>query len=361
MSHSKFSQQLLQWFDIAGRKDLPWQININPYRVWVSEIMLQQTQVSTVIPYYDRFMARFPDVVSLTLAPDDDVLALWTGLGYYARARNLHKTAKMICEDFGGVFPADPETIQTLPGIGRSTAAAIYSIACGGRAPILDGNVKRVLSRYATIGGWAGNKEVENRLWLLAEELTPQTRVADYTQAIMDLGATLCTRSKPQCSSCPVQSGCQAFATNSQSEHPGKKPRKVTPVREIHMLIIENTAGEILLEQRPNSGIWGGLWSLPEVANHDDALYYIDTKLNTKAELQAWPVMRHTFSHFHLDISPIHIKLSGEIAAVAEARVEERQQLWYKGHTKQQVGLAAPVKKLLDAVFSQNSLREAST
>ena len=212
MSKQLFSEQLLQWFDIAGRKDLPWQQDISPYRVWVSEIMLQQTQVSTVIPYYLRFMARFPDIVSLALAPNDEVLALWTGLGYYARARNLHKAAKVICEDFGGVFPSDPETIQTLPGIGRSTAAAIYSIAIGGRAPILDGNVKRVLSRYAAIDGWPGVKDVESQLWLLAEDLTPKNRVADYTQAIMDLGATLCTRSKPQMPrAARCKTGCAAL------------------------------------------------------------------------------------------------------------------------------------------------------
>jgi A/G-specific adenine glycosylase len=356
MSKQLFSEQLLQWFDIAGRKDLPWQQDICPYRVWVSEIMLQQTQVSTVIPYYLRFMARFPDIVSLALAPNDEVLALWTGLGYYARARNLHKAAKMICEDFGGVFPGDPETIQTLPGIGRSTAAAIYSIAIGGRAPILDGNVKRVLSRYAAIDGWPGIKDVESQLWLLAEDLTPKKRVADYTQAIMDLGATLCTRSKPKCPECPIQSGCEAYAAGTQTNYPGKKPKKVTPVREIHLLIIENPAGEILLEQRPNSGIWGGLWSLPEAIDADAASHYLDNTLNAKGQIQAWPNIRHTFSHFHLDITPLHIKLKSDISTT----MEPREMLWYKGHSNQQVGLAAPVKKLLDAVFSQDLLRKHS-
>jgi A/G-specific adenine glycosylase len=350
-----FSQQLLAWFDIAGRKDLPWQQGITPYRVWVSEIMLQQTQVTTVINYYQRFMARFPTVTSLAEAPTDDVLALWTGLGYYARARNLHKAAKLVCDDFGGELPHDHQQLQLLPGVGPSTAAAIFSIACNGRAPILDGNVKRVLTRYAAIDGWPGIKQVESQLWKLAEELTPDNRVADYTQAIMDLGATLCTRSKPQCPSCPVQNNCQSFAANAQTQYPGKKPRKQIPSRQVHMLILENKSGEILLEQRPDSGIWGGLWSFPEAANTDELDHYLHNKLNAKGTKQQWPVIRHTFSHFHLDITPVHIHLDTDINAV----MEDRPQLWYKGHPEQQVGLAAPVKKLLDAVFSSDLLREA--
>ena len=350
-----FSQQLLAWFDVAGRKDLPWQQDITPYRVWVSEIMLQQTQVATVIDYYQRFMARFPTVQSLADAPSDDVLALWTGLGYYARARNLHKAAKMVCDEFDGEFPHDHNALQQLPGIGRSTAAAIYSIACKGRAPILDGNVKRVLTRYAAIDGWPASKHVESQLWDLAEELTPDKRVADYTQAIMDLGATLCTRSKPQCPSCPVQNNCQSYANNTQTDYPSKKPKKQIPTRQVHMLIIENNQGEILLEQRPSSGIWGGLWSFPEAANADELDHYIDQNLGANSTKQHWPLMRHTFSHFHLDITPVHIRLHSEINTVMEAK----QQLWYKGHPEQQVGLAAPVKKLLDAVFSSDLLREA--
>ena len=354
-SKHTFSQQLLAWFDVAGRKDLPWQQDITPYRVWVSEIMLQQTQVTTVIDYYQRFMARFPTVQNLADAPTDDVLALWTGLGYYARARNLHKAAKLVCDEFGGEFPHDHELLQQLPGVGRSTAAAIYSIACNGRAPILDGNVKRVLTRYAAIDGWPALKHVESQLWDLAEELTPDKRVADYTQAIMDLGATLCTRSKPQCPSCPVQNNCQSFASNTQTSYPSKKPKKQIPTRQVHMLIIENNHGEILLEQRPDSGIWGGLWSFPEAANANELDHYIDQNLSTNSSKQHWPLMRHTFSHFHLDITPVHIHLHGEINTVMEAK----PQLWYKGHPEQQVGLAAPVKKLLDAVFSSDLLREA--
>lgn len=354
-SKHTFSQQLLAWFDVAGRKDLPWQQDITPYRVWVSEIMLQQTQVTTVIDYYQRFMARFPTVQNLADAPTDDVLALWTGLGYYARARNLHKAAKLVCDEFGGEFPHDHELLQQLPGVGRSTAAAIYSIACNGRAPILDGNVKRVLTRYAAIDGWPALKHVESQLWDLAEELTPDKRVADYTQAIMDLGATLCTRSKPQCTSCPVQNNCQSFTSNTQTNYPSKKPKKQIPTRQVHMLIIENNQGEILLEQRPNSGIWGGLWSFPEAANANELDHYIDQNLGVSSTKQHWPLMRHTFSHFHLDITPVHIHLHGEINTVMEAK----PQLWYKGHPEQQVGLAAPVKKLLDAVFSSDLLREA--
>lgn len=349
-----FSQQLLAWFDIAGRKDLPWQQNINPYRVWVSEIMLQQTQVTTVIDYYQRFMAQFPTVTSLAEAPVDQVLALWTGLGYYARARNLHKAAKLISGGFDGEFPHDHQLLQQLPGVGRSTAAAIFSIACNGRAPILDGNVKRVLTRYAAIEGWPGIKHVENQLWELAEELTPEHRVADYTQAIMDLGATLCTRSKPQCSHCPVQHNCASFAAGTQTLYPSKKPKKAIPTRQVFMLIIENKQGEVLLEQRPASGIWGGLWSFPETATSDELDHYLDKNCIANTTKQQWPVMRHTFSHFHLEITPIHVRLDRDFNTVMEAK----QQLWYKGHPEQHVGLAAPVKKLLDAVFSADLLRE---
>ena len=348
---NSFSLRLLRWFDQHGRKDLPWQQDITPYRVWVSEIMLQQTQVATVIPYYQRFMARFPDVASLAAAHIDEVLALWTGLGYYARARNLHRAAQTVISDWEGVFPSQQDDIQTLPGIGRSTAAAITSIACGGSAAILDGNVKRVLSRHAAIDGWPGKREVEQQLWALAEQYTPSERTADYTQAIMDLGATLCRRSKPDCERCPVADDCKAKAMQRQSDYPGKKPRKTLPVKRTHMLLIENPAGEILLEKRPASGIWGGLWSLPEVEDDGDITDTLERLIGFEAPPQALGELRHTFSHYHLDIQPQHIRLSREPARIMEAD----RQLWYKGAQHQPLGLAAPVKKLLDSLL-QNDL-----
>ena len=224
-----FSKKLLTWWDKSGRKDLPWQKNINPYRVWVSEIMLQQTQVTTVIPYFEKFMTKFPNVQSLAMANVDQVLHLWTGLGYYARARNLHKTAIIICEQYSARFPCDIDTMQSLPGIGRSTAAAILSIANGAHHAILDGNVKRVLTRLHTVDGWPGENKVMQQLWQLAEQYTPKKRVADYTQAIMDLGATLCTRSKPTCEQCPAQNQCLSFLQSRQTEFPNKKPKKQSP------------------------------------------------------------------------------------------------------------------------------------
>ncbi len=355
MTESSFSQRLLAWFDQHGRKDLPWQQNINPYRVWVSEIMLQQTQVNTVIPYYQRFMARFPTVQALASAAPDEVLALWTGLGYYARARNLHKAANTIVDQHGGEFPRQQDDIQALAGIGRSTAAAIVSIACGGSAAILDGNVKRVLSRHDAVAGWPGKREVEQQLWQLAERYTPAQRAADYTQAIMDLGATLCRRSKPDCAQCPVSEDCKAKAMARQADYPGKKPRKVLPVKTTQMLLIQNPAGEILLEKRPDSGIWGGLWSLPELDSDGDIADYLDRQLGLEAGAEALAPLRHTFSHYHLDIHPQHIRLRREPARIMEAG----RQLWYKGGLQQPLGLAAPVKKLLDSLIHHDLLTEA--
>lgn len=261
----RFARNLLHWYDKHGRHDLPWHHNRNAYRVWVSEIMLQQTQVTTVIPYFEAFMARFPDVRALASAPEDDVLSHWSGLGYYARARNLHKAAKQVVMEFGGEFPADQETLESLTGIGRSTAAAILAQAFGKRATILDGNVKRVLARYHAVPGWPGQSAVLNKLWEHAENHTPEERVKDYTQAIMDLGAMVCTRNKPECKTCPVNDGCQAYNRDEVQRYPGPKPRKEKPEKTTWMLILEDTKGRILLERRPPTGIWGGLWSLPEL------------------------------------------------------------------------------------------------
>lgn len=248
-NNEAFSQQVLQWFDRHGRKNLPWQKNINPYRVWISEVMLQQTQVATVIPYFENFMARFPTVADLAWAQTDDVLHLWSGLGYYSRARNLHKAANMVMDTFVGEFPRSVEELTQLPGIGLSTAGAIASISMGIRAPILDGNVKRVLTRYQAIAGWPGQSAVTKQLWSIAEEYTPHHRNADYTQAMMDLGAMICTRTKPSCLICPLQQDCLAHAAGEETRYPESKPKKEKPERSIRMLMVINEFGEVLLEK----------------------------------------------------------------------------------------------------------------
>ncbi|WP_137819402.1 A/G-specific adenine glycosylase [Pseudomonas sp. 2FG] len=342
MSPEQFSGAVLGWYDRHGRKDLPWQQEINPYRVWVSEIMLQQTQVSTVLGYFDRFMDALPSVQALAAAPEDEVLHLWTGLGYYTRARNLQKTAKTLMAEHGGEFPRDVEHLTALPGIGRSTAGAIASLSMGLRAPILDGNVKRVLARYTAQDGYPGEPKVAKQLWDAAERFTPRERVNHYTQAMMDLGATLCTRSKPSCLLCPLQSGCRAHLLGRESAYPTPKPRKSLPQKRTLMPILANREGAILLYRRPSSGLWGGLWSLPEL----DDLQSLDLlasrhalELGTRREL---PGLTHSFSHFQLAIEPWLIQVEAAAASVAEA-----DWLWYNLATPPRLGLAAPVKKLL--------------
>ncbi len=338
------SKRVLQWFDHSGRKDLPWQHDINPYRVWVSEIMLQQTQVSTVIPYFLKFMEELPTVEDLAAASDDHVLHLWTGLGYYSRARNLHKTARLVCEQYQGSFPDTVEQLCELPGIGRSTAGAIVSIAFQLPAAILDGNVKRVLARFHAIEGWPGQSAVLKSLWQVAEAHSPEKRVADYSQAMMDLGATLCTRSKPDCPECPLKKDCMANEQASQTQYPGKKPKKTLPVKTTQMLIIKNAEGELLLEKRPPSGIWGGLWVFPQITAEEDPSHFCKDKLGqTPQQLEQWDNHRHTFSHYHLDISPIVITLDVTPSIVMEGD----QQLWYNLHQPATIGLAAPIKKLM--------------
>ena len=339
-----FSRAVLTWFDKHGRKTLPWQQGITPYRVWLSEIMLQQTQVTTVIPYFERFVARFPDVASLAAAPIDDVLHLWTGLGYYARARNLHRCAQTIMRDYGGQFPDSVEALAELPGIGRSTAGAIVSIAFKQRAAILDGNVKRVLARHHAVAGWPGDASTLKTLWTHAETYTPNKRVNDYTQAMMDLGATLCTRNKPACERCPVMNTCVAYATGKVSLYPGKKPKKTLPEKTVQLLMLRNPAGDILLQQRPPQGIWGGLWSFPEIALDVDAQRYAEDRYGKVSTSETWGAYRHTFSHYHLDITPVLIQFKKMPLTIPEAH----QTLWYNPHQPGTIGLAAPVKKLLE-------------
>lgn len=337
-----FAERVLAWYQEYGRKTLPWQLNKTPYRVWVSEIMLQQTQVATVIPYYQAFMARFPDALSLANAEQNEVLHLWTGLGYYARARNLHKAAQTIRDHYQGQFPSQFEEVLGLPGIGRSTAGAVLSLSMGQHHGILDGNVKRVLARWLAQEGWPGQKIVENQLWDQVARLTPNQGVAEYNQAMMDLGATLCTRSKPKCEQCPVSDDCQALALGTPSAFPHSKPKKtVQPVKKAHLLLVKQ-GSQLLLQQRPPQGIWGGLYCFPEFDN-ELALKDWLKRYPDASEPQPLTGFRHTFSHFHLDISPWLVEIPhqpNEIMAASE-------RLWYNLEQPASVGLAAATTKLL--------------
>ena len=303
-SAGDFAHRVIAWQKQSGRHDLPWQQHGrkgDPYRIWLAEIMLQQTQVATVIPYYQRFLARFPDLARLAAAPSEEVMALWSGLGYYARARNLQRAAQLIVAQWGGRFPRNADDIQTLPGIGRSTAAAIAVFAFGARAAILDGNVKRVLARTFGIEGFPGDKAVENRLWALAETLLPERGIKAYTQGLMDLGATLCTRSRPRCGACPLAAQCVALRENCIAELPSPRARRAVPQRAVTLLVLR-CRGRVLLERRPPKGIWGGLLSLPELAAGQPARRY--------AGATQLPVVRHAFTHFRLDITPLLCKVS---------------------------------------------------
>lgn len=342
MSPEQFQAHILHWFDKHGRKDLPWQQQISPYRVWVSEIMLQQTQVTTVIPYFQRFIAQFPDVQTLAAETLDNVLSYWSGLGYYARARNLHKTAQIIVAS-GGVFPSNIEDIIALPGIGRSTAGAILSIAGGQSHPILDGNVKRVLTRFHGVFGWTGDTKVVKELWVISSRYTPQQRAADYTQAMMDMGATLCTRSKPACADCPVNAGCYAYRERKTDKLPVAKPKKKLPVKENIMLLMTDSAGNVLLQRRPPTGIWGGLWSLPEFSGWAEMEQWIDSWGFVQSPWRVLSQQRHTFSHYHLDYSVACTRGENRTNYVMEAN----NAVWYKASQIATLGLPAPIKRVL--------------
>ncbi len=342
-----FASAILEWYENYGRKSLPWQQDKTAYSVWLSEIMLQQTQVATVIPYYQRFLERFPTVIDLANAEQDEVLHLWTGLGYYARARNLHKAAKVVAEQYNGEFPLNIEEMNALPGIGRSTAAAILSSVYKQPHAILDGNVKRTLARSFAVEGWPGQKKVENQLWLYAEEHTPEFDVDKYNQAMMDMGAMVCTRSKPKCTLCPIESLCIANKQGNQLDYPGKKPKKEKPVKEAWFVMLHHD-GKVWLEQRPQSGIWGGLFCFPEHENAD-IQYQIDQRGITDSDIKHQSQLiafRHTFSHYHLDITPILVDLSKQPNVVMEAN----KGLWYNLSQPEEIGLAAPVKQLLESL-----------
>jgi len=338
-----FAERLLDWFDAHGRKDLPWQHPKEAYRIWVSEIMLQQTQVQTVIPYFERFMARFPDVIALASAAQDEVLQHWSGLGYYARARNLHKAAQTIRDEFGGAFPGTLEAAMELPGIGQSTAGAILSLAFDQRHTILDGNVKRVLARHEAVEGWPGTTSVAKTLWEIAERHTPADRTAAYTQAIMDLGATLCTRSKPACERCPVATDCTAHSSGSVTEFPGRKPKKEKPLRATTM-VIARYDGHVYLERRPESGIWGGLWSLPEMQGNAVDDWCRDMLASGATDIEPWQLLRHSFSHYDLDIQPIVVRVDPPLSKVADSG----DAAWHRIGDEPPGGMAAPVHKLIE-------------
>jgi len=351
LSNKKFADKVVRWFSLHGRKDLPWQVQPTPYRVWISEVMLQQTQVATVIPYFERFMISFPSVEALADAAIDDVLHHWSGLGYYARARNLHKSAQRIRAEFDNQFPSDFDDVLALPGVGRSTAGAILALSGNERHAILDGNVKRVLARHNAIDGWAGKPAVARALWEIAEEKTPTKDIAKYTQAMMDLGAAVCTRTKPRCPECPVVDSCEAHALGKELEFPGKRPKKVKPLKQKHMLMVQN-GNEVYLERRPAAGIWGGLWSFPELDDENEIEAWCDRVIGTlPVDVERWDTVRHRFTHFDLDIEPIVVTLSHGACKVQDSGEE----VWYNVNSPQQLGIAAPVSDLIDKLKEQSS------
>jgi A/G-specific adenine glycosylase len=402
-----FAERLLAWFDRHGRKHLPWQQDPTPYRVWVSEVMLQQTQVATVIPYYERFMRRFPTIDALAAAPLDEVLHLWTGLGYYARARNLQACAQALIARHAGEFPSEVEAVSALPGIGRSTAGAILALARGERHPILDGNVKRVLARVFGIDGDPSSAPVQKTLWAHAEACTPTARIAAYTQGIMDLGATLCTRVRPACTVCPMSDACVAAREGRQAELPGAKARRARPAREAVLLIAETGERDsraVLVERRPMPGLWGGLWSPPQFESESAALDWCRRELGEFGARETLPPIEHGFTHFDLRLNPIRVRctpargvsylrdvrdvrgvsgVSGEsgesglsevrgvrdssgahdvsaASAVAnvsamtdvDAVTETQDRLWYLLHAPPKIGLPQPIHRLFERLLT---------
>ncbi|MCC7218129.1 MAG: A/G-specific adenine glycosylase [Burkholderiales bacterium] len=342
MPTTSFAARVTAWQRAHGRHDLPWQRTRDAYRIWLSEIMLQQTQVAAVVPYYARFLAQFPDVAALARAPLDDVLALWSGLGYYRRAHHLHAAARAIMRDHGGTFPHDAAALAALPGIGRSTAAAIAALAFGARAAILDGNVKRVLARHRGIDGWPGSPKVEAALWKVAEAELPARAVAAYTQGLMDLGATVCTRASPRCDACPVAADCVARRAGRTAALPAPRPRKELPHRSVRVLLIER-GGEVLLEKRPPTGVWSGLWSLPECPLDGDVCDVVRARFGARVDVRdALPPIEHGFTHFALTLHPQRVA-----ARRWPARAEAPETLWLSPADAQHAALPAPIRKLL--------------
>ncbi len=343
----RFSQAVLSWYRQHGRTDLPWQQDRDPYRVWLSEIMLQQTRVKTVIPYFNRFVQYFPTVACLANAELDAVLGHWSGLGYYARARHLHRAARIIVHEHAGRFPETREEIMALPGVGRSTAGAILAFCFGQREPILDGNVRRVLTRFLALAGHPADAKVNRILWTVAERLTPARQVASYTQAIMDLGATVCTRSRPDCPSCPVHTDCKAYAKGNPVGYPTPKRKKPRPEREIQLWVIEDSTGSVLLERRPDRGIWGGLWSLPETPAGSSCLPgRLQDLVLEPVESHALPPLQHGLSHFDLWIYLRRFRMH----TFPHPTMDESCYLWYNPREPQNIGLPAVIQRLLVSI-----------
>jgi A/G-specific adenine glycosylase len=360
-SDPDFSTAIICWQKQHGRHALPWQNTRDAYRIWLSEIMLQQTQVAAVIPYYQRFLIRFPDVQSLAAAAPEEVMEHWSGLGYYSRARNLHRCAQQVVAEYGGAFPSDPAVLAELPGIGRSTAAAIAAFSYGTRAAILDGNVKRVFCRVFGIDGFPGAKPVEDALWRRAVALLPQREVEAYTQGLMDMGATLCTRSKPSCNVCPLAQRCVALAAARVHQLPVRKPKKAIPEKHTAMLVITD-GDHVLLEQRPDSGIWGGLLSLPEVGHlggadigprqeFDTLIEYAVAPFGVWGSCERLQPFSHGFTHFKLHVVPYRVRLVRRLE-----RAGEGTHVWLKTDRLAGAALPAPVKKLLLALFGEADL-----
>lgn len=344
-----FAQKVIAWQKQHGRHDLPWQNTINPYAIWVSEVMLQQTQVAAVIGYYQRFMERFPDIASLANATQEEVMQHWSGLGYYSRARNLHNAAQKIVEDYVGIFPQRFSDILALPGIGRSTAAAISTFAFDIPHPILDGNVKRVFARYFLVEGWTGAPKVEEQLWQLTEHYMPAIDASAYTQGLMDLGATICTRTKPKCSLCPLLNSCGAYKHNRVNTLPAPKPRKLIPQRYTTMLILRY-GNDILLEKRPPSGIWGGLWSFPEIEPHEIAVERTLCKFGYHVETEEpLEVIQHVFTHFKLAITPQPLQVQHQPKSLTNNTI------WLSLDDAIEAAIPAPVRSILLKLQSQSS------
>ncbi len=361
VSDPGFSAQVIRWQKQHGRHALPWQNTRDAYRIWLSEIMLQQTQVAAVIPYYQRFLERFPDVFALAAAPAEEVMANWSGLGYYSRARNLHRCAQRVVAEYGGVFPSDPALLADLPGIGRSTAAAIAAFAYGARAAILDGNVKRVFCRVFGIDGFPGAKPVEDKLWRRAVALLPQNDIEAYTQGLMDLGATVCTRSSPSCRTCPLAQRCVALATGRVGQLPVRKPKQAVPEKHTFMLVVTDQ-DQVLLEQRPDAGIWGGLLSLPELNRLTDEESVPAEAFDATAARAIAPFgelascerlhpFSHVFTHFKLHVTPYRIRLAHRRQLAGQLK-----HLWYPVERLADAPLPAPVKKLLLAILREKDL-----
>ncbi len=348
MSVESFAPAVLAWYGREGRRGLPWQQDRTPYRVWVSEIMLQQTQVGTVTGYYERFTARFPDVRRLAAAPLDEVLHLWSGLGYYARGRNLHRAARVVVERHGGDLPGTLDELMRLPGIGRSTAGAVLALSHGLRHPILDGNVKRVMARHFAVDGFPGEAAVERRLWELAEACTPHARVAEYTQGIMDLGATLCTRANPACLLCPVHAGCAARAADATHRYPAPRPRKLRP-RRAAWLVLARRGTKVLLEKRPPTGVWGGLWGVPEFPTLAHARLWCVEHLAVASSGCAGEPLHHAFSHFDLEMKPIFVTCAGRAAALRD----DNRYRWFDTAAPAAVGLPKPIATLLQRATAE--------